>query len=90
MHRVHHSVIIRETNSNFGFNLSWWDKLFGTYRPQPVAGHDKMTIGLSNYRDGCKLPLLTLLKLPFTGNHGPYSLAHNGREPKIKKQITIS
>ena len=90
MHRVHHSVIIRETNSNFGFNLSWWDKLFGTYRPQPVAGHKQMTIGLSNYRDGLKLTLPTLLRLPFSGNPGPYSLDHTGREPTIKKQTTIS
>jgi sterol desaturase/sphingolipid hydroxylase (fatty acid hydroxylase superfamily) len=44
MHRVHHSVIIRETNSNFGFNLPWWDRLFGTYKDQPVAGHVEMTI----------------------------------------------
>ncbi len=39
MHRVHHSVIIRETNSNFGFNLPWWDRLFGTYKEQPEKGH---------------------------------------------------
>lgn len=46
MHRVHHSVIRCETDSNFGFNLPWWDQLFGTYRPQPEAGHDAMAIGL--------------------------------------------
>ena len=51
MHRVHHSVIPKETNSNFGFNLSIWDKLFGTYTEQPQAGHLNMTIGLSEYRD---------------------------------------
>ena len=51
MHRVHHSVIIRETNSNFGFNLSWWDRLFGTYKDQPAAGHVEMIIGLSHFRD---------------------------------------
>ncbi len=55
MHRVHHSVIIRETNSNFGFNLSWWDRLFGTYRPEPSAGHEQMIIGLSTYRDAREL-----------------------------------
>jgi len=38
MHRVHHSVLIQETNSNFGFNFPYWDRLFGTYRPQPVRG----------------------------------------------------
>ncbi|MGB8528845.1 MAG: sterol desaturase family protein, partial [Rhodoplanes sp.] len=40
MHRVHHSIVVRETNSNFGFNLPWWDRLFGTYRAQPAAGHE--------------------------------------------------
>ncbi|MFW6080904.1 MAG: sterol desaturase family protein [Desulfosalsimonas sp.] len=51
MHRVHHSVLIRETDSNYGFNLSWWDRVFGTYRDQPAAGHTGMKIGLANYRD---------------------------------------
>jgi sterol desaturase/sphingolipid hydroxylase (fatty acid hydroxylase superfamily) len=46
MHRVHHSIVARETNSNFGFNLPWWDRLFGTYREQPAAGHEAMTIGI--------------------------------------------
>lgn len=46
MHRVHHSVITRETNSNFGFNFPLWDRFFGTYRAQPTAGHENMTIGL--------------------------------------------
>jgi len=52
MHRVHHSIDVRETNSNFGFNLPWWDWLFGTYRAQPAAGHRGMTIGLSEFREG--------------------------------------
>jgi sterol desaturase/sphingolipid hydroxylase (fatty acid hydroxylase superfamily) len=51
MHRVHHSVIIRETNSNYGFNLSIWDKLFGTYLAEPSKGHEDMVIGLSQFRD---------------------------------------
>lgn len=51
MHRVHHSVIEQETNSNFGFNLSWWDFLLKTYRAQPIDGHEKMKIGLSQFRD---------------------------------------
>lgn len=49
MHRVHHSVEDDEANSNFGFNLSWWDKLFGTYRDQPRAGHEDMVIGIHTY-----------------------------------------
>jgi len=70
MHLVHHSVIIRETNSNFGFNLPWWDRLFGTYRNQPAKGHEAMTIGLSQFRDPKRLTLPRLLALPFTGDPG--------------------
>jgi sterol desaturase/sphingolipid hydroxylase (fatty acid hydroxylase superfamily) len=65
MHRVHHSVIPRETDSNFGFNLSAWDRLFGTYRPQPAAGHDGMEIGLREYRLFERMTLGWLLSLPF-------------------------
>jgi sterol desaturase/sphingolipid hydroxylase (fatty acid hydroxylase superfamily) len=70
MHRVHHSVIIRETNSNFGFNLPWWDRLFGTYRDQPAKGHGDMTIGISQFRDPKRLTLPWLLVLPFIGDPG--------------------
>jgi sterol desaturase/sphingolipid hydroxylase (fatty acid hydroxylase superfamily) len=80
MHRVHHSVIIRETNSNFGFNLPWWDRLFGTYRSQPVKGHAEMTIGLSQFRDAKRLTLPWLLILPFIGNTGNYSFGRHGRK----------
>ena len=66
MHRVHHSTIVRETNSNFGFNLPWWDRLFGTYRPQPEKGHLEMIIGLKEYRDPQRLTLPHLLIQPFT------------------------
>ena len=65
MHRVHHSVIPRETNSNFGFNLPWWDRLCGTYRAQPEAGHGGMTIGLKEFRDPKRLTLFRLLIQPF-------------------------
>ncbi|MBA2114173.1 sterol desaturase family protein [Bremerella alba] len=66
MHRVHHSVIRRETNSNFGFNLPWWDFLLGTYRDQPELGHDKMDIGLNEYRDQSQVEQLPgMLLLPF-------------------------
>jgi len=51
MHRVHHSALRQETDSNFGFSLPWWDRLLGTYRPQPSAGHAGMTIGLSTFRE---------------------------------------
>ena len=65
MHRVHHSVLRHETDSNFGFNLPWWDRLFGTYRPQPEAGHDRMTIGLPIFRDPQELRLDRLITQPF-------------------------
>lgn len=75
MHRVHHSVVIRETNSNFGFNLPWWDRLLGTYRDQPAAGHEGMTIGLSHFRDPNALTLPFLLILPFIRKPGKYSFS---------------
>jgi len=74
MHRVHHSVIIREANSNFGFNLSFWDRLFGTYQAQPERGHEGMTIGLSQFRDPKKLTLPWLIILPITGDPGKQSI----------------
>lgn len=66
MHRVHHSVIPRETNSNFGFNLPWWDRIAGTYRSHPELGHLAMTIGLKEFRDASMLHLPQLLIQPFT------------------------
>jgi len=69
MHRVHHSVVTRETDSNFGFNLPWWDRLFGTYLAQPAAGHEAMTIGLANYRDPKWLTLPWMLAVPFAGKY---------------------
>src|SRR5215207_6371711 len=64
MHRVHHSIERRETDSNFGFNLPWWDRLFGTYRAAPAAGHDGMTIGISHFRDEKELRLDRMLLQP--------------------------
>ncbi|UCF87244.1 MAG: sterol desaturase family protein [Nitrospiraceae bacterium] len=85
MHRVHHSVTIRETNSNFGFNFPWWDRLLGTYRAQPAAGHEGMTIGLSQFRNEKRLTLPWMLALPFIGDPGFYAINRRGREPVIKK-----
>ena len=65
MHRVHHSILRRETNSNFGFNLPWWDRLFGTYRAQPEAGHAQMSIGIDCFRDPGELRLDRMLLQPF-------------------------
>lgn len=67
MHRVHHSAIRKETDSNFGFNFSFWDRLCGTYRAQPAAGHTAMTIGLERFRDGRELWLDRMLVQPFVG-----------------------
>ena len=74
MHRVHHSILRRETNSNFGFNLPWWDRLLGTYRAQPAAGHDAMTIGIEQFRDARELGLDRMLLQPFHGEAGSYPL----------------
>ena len=74
MHRVHHSVVPRETNSNFGFNLPWWDRLLGTYRAQPAAGHTAMTIGLEQFRDQGDLRLDRMLVQPFRGEAGHVSI----------------
>jgi sterol desaturase/sphingolipid hydroxylase (fatty acid hydroxylase superfamily) len=78
MHRVHHSVVIKETNSNFGFNFPWWDRLLGTYREQPAAGQRGMTIGLSQFRDPGRLTLPWMLVLPFIGDPGKYPLNRGG------------
>jgi sterol desaturase/sphingolipid hydroxylase (fatty acid hydroxylase superfamily) len=64
MHRVHHSIHRSETNSNFGFNFPWWDRLFGTYRGQPDGGHDAMTVGLDSFRDPRELRLDRMLLQP--------------------------
>ncbi len=74
MHRVHHSVLSAETHSNFGFNLPWWDRLFGTYRAQPRLGHDGMTIGLPIFRRPEELRLDRLLFQPFRSESAPTSL----------------
>ncbi len=70
MHRVHHSVIRRETDSNFGFNFSIWDRLFGTYREAPEQGHLGMEIGLQEFRDDGPTQITWSLGLPFRPLHG--------------------
>jgi sterol desaturase/sphingolipid hydroxylase (fatty acid hydroxylase superfamily) len=79
MHRVHHSIEDDETNSNFGFNLPWWDRLMGTYRDQPRAGHEKMTIGIHGFRkpEVCdRIP--GMLMIPFSSDVNSYAI--NRRE----------
>jgi sterol desaturase/sphingolipid hydroxylase (fatty acid hydroxylase superfamily) len=79
MHRVHHSVVPQETNSNFGFNLPWWDRLFGTYRAQPAEGHDGMTIGIELFRARRDLWLDRMLIQPLLGKVGNYPINRQGR-----------
>ncbi|MDP6787413.1 MAG: sterol desaturase family protein [Rhodospirillales bacterium] len=80
MHRVHHSIHVDETNSNFGFNLPWWDRLFGTYRGQPRDGHAAMTIGIEQFRQPKVLHLHRMLAQPFVGAPGSYALGRRRGE----------
>jgi len=74
MHRVHHSVIPREANSNFGFNLALWDRICGTYCAQPAAGHQAMSIGIHQFRSARDLGLDRLLMQPFKGKDDTYPI----------------
>jgi sterol desaturase/sphingolipid hydroxylase (fatty acid hydroxylase superfamily) len=65
MHRVHHSIHPAETNSNFGFALPWWDRLFGTYRAEPAAGHERMALGIDSFRTERDFWLDRMLLNPF-------------------------
>lgn len=65
MHRVHHSTVLGECHTNFGFNLPWWDRLLGTYRAQPQRGHEGMVIGLNEFRSVPRQTLQWMLALPF-------------------------
>ena len=79
MHRVHHSVEDDETNSNFGFNLSCWDRLFGTYREQPRAGHIDMQIGIKGFNSARQTAWIhSMLIMPFIGKISGYVI--NRRE----------
>jgi sterol desaturase/sphingolipid hydroxylase (fatty acid hydroxylase superfamily) len=74
MHRVHHSVRYNECSSNYGFNLPWWDQLFGTYRAQPLEGHAAMKIGVDAFRENRDLRLDRLLLQPFRDTPGGYAI----------------
>ncbi len=85
MHRVHHSVEDDETNSNFGFNLPWWDRLFGTYRDQPRAGHEGMTIGIRGYDNPGEVDRLDgMLLLPFKGEITDYAINRRNYSTEAK------
>jgi len=76
MHLIHHSIRSHETNSNFGFNLPWWDRIFGTYRPEPQDGQTTMALGLDQFRDPKGLTLYRILLMPFTESPGRYPRWH--------------
>ena len=79
MHRIHHSVEKDESNRNFGFNLSWWDHLFDTYRQQPRAGHEEMVVGIQNYRELRDVTSIHgLLLLPFRNKPDELTVDHHG------------
>ncbi|MDH5729644.1 MAG: sterol desaturase family protein [Gammaproteobacteria bacterium] len=86
MHRVHHSIEDDEANSNFGFNLSIWDRMFGTYRDQPRAGHEAMTIGIHKYRENKQVVWLSgLLTLPFKGKISDYAINRRNWQSENEK-----
>jgi sterol desaturase/sphingolipid hydroxylase (fatty acid hydroxylase superfamily) len=81
MHRVHHSIHPSETNSNFGFNLPWWDRLLGTYRAQPREGHEAMTIGIEQFRTIRDLWLDRMLIQPLHGSASGYPINRDRGDP---------
>lgn len=83
MHRVHHSIESSECNSNFGFNLPWWDRLLGTYKAQPGAGHEAMKIGVAHLQKARRQPLHWMLALPFVADPGPYPINRRGRSVAV-------
>jgi sterol desaturase/sphingolipid hydroxylase (fatty acid hydroxylase superfamily) len=87
MHRVHHSIVPQETNSNFGFNMPWWDRLFGTYRPQPAAGHEAMTIGIGQFRAPREQWLDRMLSQPFREDAADYPLGGRGPGPGPSQEV---
>ena len=74
MHRIHHSIVYNESSSNFGFNLSWWDRLFGTYRKHSLAGQDAMVLGVDAFREARDLRLDRLLIQPLLDTPGGYAI----------------
>jgi sterol desaturase/sphingolipid hydroxylase (fatty acid hydroxylase superfamily) len=90
MHRVHHSVVPCETNSNFGFNMPWWDRLFGTYRAEPQAGHQAMTIGIGQFRHRREQWLDRMLTQPFREAATDYPFDGGRSEDAAKREVPSS
>jgi len=74
MHRIHHSVLTVEHDTNFGFQVSWWDRLFGTYRASPASAKATMTLGLDDFRAPAQQRFTALLKQPIEAT-GSQSIA---------------
>ena len=86
MHRVHHSIEDDETNSNFGFSLTWWDRLFGTYREQARAGQIGMTIGIRNFTNPLEVDRLDgMLLLPFKGEVIDYAINRRNYSDQVQR-----
>lgn len=88
MHRIHHSVRENETNSNFGFNFSFWDRLFGTYMPEPKDGFQNMTIGLEKFREPSWQQLQGLLFMPAVKSMGGYAI--NYRDSRNEDELELA
>jgi sterol desaturase/sphingolipid hydroxylase (fatty acid hydroxylase superfamily) len=86
MHRVHHSIEDDETNSNFGFSLTWWDRLFGTYREQPRAGQIGMIIGIRDFTNPQQVDRLDgMLLLPFKGEVSDYAINRRNYSDQVQR-----
>lgn len=87
MHRVHHSILPSETNSNFGFNVPWWDRILGTYLAQPKSGHEDMTIGIEQFRNRRSLWLDRMLIQPLLGRASGYPINRKEEELQIDPKL---
>jgi sterol desaturase/sphingolipid hydroxylase (fatty acid hydroxylase superfamily) len=87
MHRVHHSIHRDETDSNYGFNLPWWDRIFGTYRAQPRDGHDGITLGIDAFRNEEELKLWRMLGQPFRNSRATNRLP-KADDPQVSPKIS--
>jgi sterol desaturase/sphingolipid hydroxylase (fatty acid hydroxylase superfamily) len=87
MHRIHHSIHPRETNSNFGFNVPWWDRILGTYLAQPKSGHEDMAIGIEQFRNRRSLWLDQMLIQPLLGRASGYPINRKEEEPPVNPKL---
>jgi sterol desaturase/sphingolipid hydroxylase (fatty acid hydroxylase superfamily) len=83
MHRIHHSMAVDEGNRNFSNLLSWWDRLFGTYQRDPVAGHERMELGIAEARTPSEVTLWQLLLMPLRKTSVPTDSSAAMRRPEL-------